>query len=163
MCVPRGGYTHCFFTPNADAQSPRIAMRGLSTVPTPSPHTPRVRPPTSSGQVIHNRSPSSYGYTSRPPQMPKRSDFFDPVEAAAQELGFDPQTSFVIGDKVCDIELGQRVGATTFLVRTGYGAQVATENTVAPDYVVDGLWDAALIIERLLAGEKKVAKDAPMC
>ena len=72
------------------------------------------------------------------------------LELAAQELGFDPQASFLIGDKAIDIELGQRVGATTFLVRTGYGAQVAAENTVIPDYVVDDVWDAAQVIKRLL-------------
>ena len=72
------------------------------------------------------------------------------LELAAQELDFDPQACFVIGDKAIDIELGQRVGATTFLVRTGYGAQVAAENTVIPDYVVDDVWDAAQVIKRLL-------------
>jgi len=73
---------------------------------------------------------------------------------AAQELDFDPQACFVIGDKACDIELGQRVGATTFLVRTGYGAQVAAENTVTPDYVVDDVWDAARVIRRLLTADE---------
>ena len=77
------------------------------------------------------------------------------LELAAKELDFDPQACFVIGDKVCDIELGRRVGATTFLVRTGYGAQVAAETTVAPDYIVDDLWDAAQVIERLLAADEE--------
>jgi phosphoglycolate phosphatase-like HAD superfamily hydrolase len=61
----------------------------------------------------------------------------------------------VIGDKPCDIELGQRVGATTFLVHTGYGAQFATDATVNPDYVVDDLWEAALVIQDLLAAERR--------
>jgi D-glycero-D-manno-heptose 1,7-bisphosphate phosphatase len=73
------------------------------------------------------------------------------LQSAAQELGFDPQFSFVIGDQSSDIELGQRVGATTFLVRTGYGSQVAAEGLVAPDYVVDDLQDAVQIIRRLLS------------
>lgn len=72
------------------------------------------------------------------------------VEQAVQELGFDSHESFVIGDKVCDIELGQRVGATTFLVRTGYGAQVADTNIVAPDYVVEGIGEVVHLIERLI-------------
>ncbi|MFQ5488638.1 MAG: D-glycero-alpha-D-manno-heptose-1,7-bisphosphate 7-phosphatase, partial [Gammaproteobacteria bacterium] len=71
------------------------------------------------------------------------------LELAAQELHFDPQASFVIGDKPCDIELGQRIGATTLLVRTGYGARVAAEGKVAPDYVVDHLGQAAQVIRRL--------------
>ena len=77
------------------------------------------------------------------------------LELAAQELDFDPQVCFVIGDKACDIELGQRVGATTFLVRTGYGAQVAAEGIATPDYVVDDLEEAARVIGRLVAEEQK--------
>ena len=72
------------------------------------------------------------------------------LELAAKELCFEPQASFVIGDKASDIELGQRVGATTFLVRTGYGAQVAADTMVTPDYAVDGLWEAAQVIQRIL-------------
>ena len=78
------------------------------------------------------------------------------LQLAAQELKFEPQGCFVIGDKACDIELGQRVGAKTFLVRTGYGAQVVAEGTSTPDYVVDNLQDATQIIECLLGtGERR--------
>ncbi len=73
------------------------------------------------------------------------------VELAAKELGFDPKTSFLIGDKPCDLELGRRVGATTFLVRTGYGAQIAAQVEVPPDYVVEDVGEAARMIQRLLA------------
>lgn len=82
------------------------------------------------------------------------------VARAAVEWPFDPQRAFVIGDKPCDIELGQRIGATTFLVRTGYGAQVATEATVSPDYIVDGIREAALIIGRLLTSDERTRQDA---
>jgi D-glycero-D-manno-heptose 1,7-bisphosphate phosphatase len=67
---------------------------------------------------------------------------------AAQELGFDIRDCFVIGDKPCDIELGQAVGATTLLVRTGYGAEHEAAGTVAPDFVVDNLEGAAEVIGR---------------
>ena len=77
------------------------------------------------------------------------------LELAAQELGFDPQNSFVIGDKAIDIKLGQRVGAMTFLVRTGYGAQVAAETVVTSDYVVDDVYEAARVIEHILADERR--------
>lgn len=76
------------------------------------------------------------------------------IELAAKELDFDPQACFVIGDKACDIELGRRVGATTLLVRTGYGAQVAAETMVTPDYVVDDVWGAAQVMERLLGADE---------
>ena len=42
------------------------------------------------------------------------------------------------------------MGATTLLVRTGYGAHVASEELIQPDYVVDSLEEAAQRIERLL-------------
>ena len=79
------------------------------------------------------------------------------VEQAASELRFDPRRSFVIGDKPCDIDLGERIGATTFLVRTGYGAQVASDQAAVPDYVVDDVRDAAHVIERLLTQDRSTA------
>lgn len=69
---------------------------------------------------------------------------------AAAELGFDPARSFVIGDRPRDIELGQAVGATTLLVRTGHGARFEREGEVLPDYVVDDLRAAADVISDLL-------------
>ncbi len=69
---------------------------------------------------------------------------------AAQEHHFKPGEAFVIGDKIIDIEMGQQVGATTLLVRTGYGAQIAEQMAVTWDYVVDDLANAAVVIERLL-------------
>ncbi len=74
------------------------------------------------------------------------------AHGAAAELNFDPTASFVIGDKDCDIELGRRLGATTFLVRTGYGA-LHERNGTRADYVVDNLLDAAHIIRSLIARE----------
>jgi D-glycero-D-manno-heptose 1,7-bisphosphate phosphatase len=62
---------------------------------------------------------------------------------AAQEWGFEPARSLVIGDKPCDIELGQAVGATTILVRTGYGAEHEAAGTVRPDFVAADLIAAA--------------------
>jgi D-glycero-D-manno-heptose 1,7-bisphosphate phosphatase len=76
------------------------------------------------------------------------------LQKASEELRFDLEQSIVIGDKVSDIEMGRRVGAMTFLVRTGYGAQVAAEQRVAADHIVDDLPAAAEVIERLLRGER---------
>ena len=59
------------------------------------------------------------------------------VEAAAQRLGFDPKLAIMVGDKEADVGLGHAVGATSFLVRTGYG-KTQEANTKA-DYVVDDL------------------------
>jgi D-glycero-D-manno-heptose 1,7-bisphosphate phosphatase len=75
------------------------------------------------------------------------------IELAAKDLDFTPKDGFVIGDKLCDIELGQRVGATTFLVGTGYGTQVASDIPTTPDHVVDDLWTASQIIQQMLETE----------
>lgn len=70
---------------------------------------------------------------------------------AARENHFELSEAFVIGDKLIDVELGRRVGALTFLVRTGYGAQTASQEASIWDYLVDDLLGAAVIIKRLLA------------
>lgn len=70
--------------------------------------------------------------------------------AAARELNFDPARALVIGDKPCDIDLGKRLGAMTFLVRTGYGAQYAAAGGAGADYVVADLLEAAEVIATIL-------------
>lgn len=59
------------------------------------------------------------------------------VLRAAERLNFDPKYAIVVGDKEADIGLGHAVGATAFLVRTGYGH--TQEATTKADYVVDNL------------------------
>jgi histidinol-phosphate phosphatase family protein len=78
------------------------------------------------------------------------------LELAAKEHGFEPRACFVVGDKACDIELGQQVGATTFLVSTGYGVRVAEDGKANPDYTVEGLAEAAQVIRGLLAPTHRV-------
>lgn len=79
------------------------------------------------------------------------------LELAAKEHGFDLRECFVIGDKATDIEVGRRVGGTTFLVKTGYGAKTLTETVINPGYVVEDLWAAARVIQTLLTTrERKV-------
>lgn len=72
------------------------------------------------------------------------------VRQASGEFGFDPRWAFVVGDKACDIEMGRAVGATTLLVRSGCGAETERKNGTDPDYVVDDLWEAAEVIERIV-------------
>lgn len=71
---------------------------------------------------------------------------------AVAELGLDLARSFVVGDKASDIELGQRVGASSVLVLTGAGKEeqgnISAEK--GPDYVAKDLSEAASwIIDRL--------------
>jgi D-glycero-D-manno-heptose 1,7-bisphosphate phosphatase len=72
---------------------------------------------------------------------------------AAQELEFDPKAGFLIGDKACDIDVGKRVGAQTFLVRTGYGAQLEAEGDIRPDYVIDDVRGAVPVIAEQMGAE----------
>ena len=75
------------------------------------------------------------------------------LEQAAREFQADLALAFVIGDKAIDIEVGRRVGATTLLVRTGYGAEVAVQGGAGADYVVADLAEAAAVIEKLTRGQ----------
>ena len=74
---------------------------------------------------------------------------------AARELGFDTTSAFMIGDKAIDVRMGRRIGATTFLVRTGYGESEAAMAGEDVDYVVDGVPEAARLIETILTGEPR--------
>jgi D-sedoheptulose 7-phosphate isomerase len=71
---------------------------------------------------------------------------------SAVEHGFEPASCFVVGDKACDIELGRAVGATTILVRTGYGAEHLESGEAKPDLVAKDLPAAAAMLESILAG-----------
>ncbi len=64
---------------------------------------------------------------------------------AGSELGFDPSTAFVVGDKESDIEAGRRAGARTVLVLTGQGIEALAAGTDA-DHVAADLLEAAAII-----------------
>jgi len=74
---------------------------------------------------------------------------------AANEFGAELSQSFVIGDNVCDIEMGKLVGAKTILVRTGHGAELVSHETIEPDYVVEDLLEAAQVIQHLFAAAKE--------
>ena len=63
----------------------------------------------------------------------------------AQELGIDLEKSFVVGDRIVDVQVGKVVGATTILVLTGYGGTTVEDcqrEKVQPDYVVPSIVEA---------------------
>lgn len=79
------------------------------------------------------------------------------VERAARELDFDPRQAYMVGDKACDVLLGQAVGAYTILVRTGNGRDTEADRSIQPDAVADDLAAAADLIEtrlRASAGDR---------
>jgi phosphoglycolate phosphatase-like HAD superfamily hydrolase len=74
------------------------------------------------------------------------------VRQTAVDLNFDSAQAFVLGDKACDVDLGRAVGATTFLVRTGYGGAMPPDVHARADHVVDDLCRAAEVIQSLSPG-----------
>ena len=68
------------------------------------------------------------------------------VERAARELDIDLGRSFVVGDKLSDLEAGAAAGCRGVLVRTGYGAEEERRldgSLVRPAHVADDLLDAS--------------------
>jgi D-glycero-D-manno-heptose 1,7-bisphosphate phosphatase len=69
------------------------------------------------------------------------------LKQAAEAHRIDLNRSFVVGDRLADIELGHRAGARKILVRTGYGEGElqwhAPKWTVQPDFIAVDLRDAA--------------------
>lgn len=69
-------------------------------------------------------------------------------ERAAERFDVDKAHSFMIGDKLLDVEAGRNFGLTTILVGTGYGREIHSKDEAdgaAPiyDYYADSLVDAA--------------------
>jgi len=78
------------------------------------------------------------------------------LQRAAREHDVDLAASYMIGDTVLDIEAGQRAGATSILVLTGYGKGDLEfrmkQRGLEPAYVAEDLTAA---VEWILAREKK--------
>jgi D-glycero-D-manno-heptose 1,7-bisphosphate phosphatase len=68
---------------------------------------------------------------------------------AAREHGLDLTTSFVVGDKITDLQAGQRVGCQTVLVLTGYGEE-EKDTTFPIDFIAADLLEAVTWIIRQL-------------
>jgi D-glycero-D-manno-heptose 1,7-bisphosphate phosphatase len=87
-----------------------------------------------------------------------RKPLTDMAQRAAADFNAELSDSFVIGDNVCDIELGKNVNATTILVRTGYGARTEQEKKTAPDYIVENLFEAANLIKGILENDTNTSQ-----
>lgn len=77
------------------------------------------------------------------------------LERIAEQFQIALPHSFVVGDKLSDIELGKAVGATTMLVLTGYGEaslQEARAGNVHPDFIVRSLVEAVEHILQNIGG-----------
>ncbi len=72
---------------------------------------------------------------------------------AAREHNIDLKHSFVIGDKLIDMQTGNNAGATTILVLTGYGKRelgLCDRDHARIDYVAEDLRDAIRYVKRML-------------
>ena len=79
------------------------------------------------------------------------------IDRAARELGIDVRQSYMIGDKWSDVELGQRAGAHSILVRSGFApddpGNVRPAHLKDPDFIAHTIVEAAdWIIGRLSTG-----------
>lgn len=76
------------------------------------------------------------------------------VDRATADHDLDLASSFMVGDKISDVELAKNIGATGILVKTGYGRgeleYFSKGWTVDPDYVAEDLYDAVLWILKKL-------------
>lgn len=63
--------------------------------------------------------------------------------AAANELGFSLDRSYIIGNNACDVQLGLRIGSRSVLVRTGHGIHLCSVLAAQAHYVAKTFFDAA--------------------
>jgi histidinol-phosphate phosphatase family protein len=93
-----------------------------------------------------------------PPGIPstRRKPAPGMVWEAAAAYDIDLPHSFFIGDKSADIECGQRAGARTILVLTGYGAQ----QRCRPDFIARDLTQAlAFVLQPPDAGAPGIGEE----
>ncbi|WP_027338959.1 D-glycero-alpha-D-manno-heptose-1,7-bisphosphate 7-phosphatase [Halonatronum saccharophilum] len=83
------------------------------------------------------------------------------LDQGAEELDLDLKKSYMIGDKISDVEVGHKVGAKGILVLTGYGMGAYKEERdswqVEPDYIAEDLLDA---VEWILMDIEESEQDA---
>ena len=60
-------------------------------------------------------------------------------EMAIKDHGVEVKNSLVIGDNLCDIQAGSRLGLDTMLVLTGKGQQVRSSKKIKPTYVAENI------------------------
>ncbi len=64
------------------------------------------------------------------------------IEQMRTKYKLHPQSTFVVGDKDCDILLGQKAGMKSILVRTGYGLETEKEKKSNADFVANNVLEA---------------------
>jgi len=80
------------------------------------------------------------------------------LEHAARDLGVDLGGSFVVGDRISDLEAGRAAGCRLVLVRTGYGRDSERElagHDLRPDFIA---FDVAEACEWILQPERRLSR-----
>ena len=73
------------------------------------------------------------------------------LESAFTDFEIDAEGSWMIGDKLSDIELGRNAGLRTALVLTGYGVSHKDQLLHFPDMIADDLGEA---VEAIIASSQ---------
>lgn len=68
------------------------------------------------------------------------------LKMAEKALEIDLKQSFMIGDKLIDIEAGKSARCRTILVKTGYGGETVKNSQVDCDFIADDLYGAVSYI-----------------
>lgn len=69
------------------------------------------------------------------------------IEQALENFSIDLENSWMIGDKVLDVELGKNANIKTALVKTGYGERIVSELPREPDLIEENLLD---VVKKIL-------------
>ena len=75
------------------------------------------------------------------------------IEEATREFGIDVESSFVVGDKICDIEAGHRVGCKTILLVGDSFLDKQREIAPLTDYIARDLYEAVKWLLKLSGHE----------
>jgi histidinol-phosphate phosphatase family protein len=78
------------------------------------------------------------------------------IERACKEFSIDRRRSFVIGDRMADVQLGNNAGMSSIIVLTGYGKEeleLSRQANAHIDYVAGDLSDAMQYVERVMRKE----------
>ncbi len=73
------------------------------------------------------------------------------LKQAETEFNIDLKKSFIIGDRIIDIQTAHAVGAKSILVLTGYGKnqfEIIKSQNIYIDYVADNLSDAMQFVKK---------------
>ncbi len=75
------------------------------------------------------------------------------LKQAEAEFNIDLKKSFIIGDKIIDIQMAHAVGAKSILVLTGYGKnqiEIIKSQNIYVDYIAENLHDAMQFLKKLI-------------